>query len=766
MKAKFLRVLAMVVVVLSALVSCSKDPATDSGDIELYVETLEVQPEGGNLRFNYTVTKPVAGVELTASCDADWVSNIIVTSSFVSLDVAKNISGELRSSSIVLSYGGSRKSLEISQQPFVDPISLKVDSVDATSVTISVATRDESTTWIGQIVGREWFEAYDEEQIFAEDMAYYVSMASEAEVELETLLGQILSTGSHSGIRMAGLDTESEYVVYVYGMNTAGEKTTSIYYEAFTTTPPYEGNDVTFDINVELNRALASISIQPSHEGVAYYHNLTTREHFEECGGDINALARDVVATALDNYLYWEYTKEEFFEYNTYYLADNYEFEAMANTEYVVFAFKWDESLEPLSEVSYKWFTVDDIPPSDNELAMTISNITQTTFDIDVTTSNDDPYTIFAVPKLEIAKFNSDAQIFKHIMNKYGASELAANQCVGPVKGTFSGLEQDTDYVVLLFGYEAGVCTTEMVSEEIHTVKAGSIDACQYEVVLSEVGDREVHVDITPSDYSVWYYWNVFEASTSEEEIKEYILDLYNKYYYADYWEFSYYELCQGHTSSYISQLRPATNYKVVVLPMDAYEFKYKGAMRVVGEFTTSEAVLADIEITAGFDKYYDGDEVYALNTDYFSNFKGYAILPMSVSIEGEYSQFLYTIFNYIDGLEDPAKYSDDVLLETLYEVGAYWTPAYFRGEWEKDLMIAAVAFDAEGNPSRVYREKFFLTREGAGDAQEFVDYYLGSSSLSANSGPKSDVQSTAKAPEIGLRSKHLSSARKVTFAR
>ena len=125
MKAKFLRVLAMVVVVLSALVSCSKDPATDSGDIELYIETLEVQPEGGNLRFNYTVTKPVAGVELTASCDADWVSNIIVTSSFVSLDVAKNISGELRSSSIVLSYGGSRKSLEISQQPFVDPILMK-----------------------------------------------------------------------------------------------------------------------------------------------------------------------------------------------------------------------------------------------------------------------------------------------------------------------------------------------------------------------------------------------------------------------------------------------------------------------------------------------------------------------------------------------------------------------------------------------------------------------------------------------------------------
>ena len=41
-------------------------------------------------------------------------------------------------------------------------------------------------------------------------------------------------------------------------------------------------------------------------------------------------------------------------------------------------------------------------------------------------------------------------------------------------------------------------------------------------------------------------------------------------------------------------------------------------------------------------------------------------------------------------------------------------------------MMVAAVAFDKEGNPSPVYRERFICTRDGAGDAQEFVDYYLG----------------------------------------
>ena len=767
MKTKFLGVAVTLMAALVALVGCQKDPDTASANIEIYAESLEAKPEGEELRFNYSIINPVEGVALTVECDAEWVSNIRSTDSFVLFDVAKNDTGAEREAKMKLSYGASHKSLAVKQKAFLEPLSLKIESVDATSVTIAVTALDEETTWIGQIVGREWFETYDEEQIFNEDFAYYSKMASDAEVSLEEYLSKILSRGSHSGIRMSGLDVESEYVVYIYGMNTLGEKTTSIYYEAFTTTPAYEGNDVTFDFDISVNRSIASITVTPSHEGVAYYHNLTTREHFDALGGDIEALAKDVVATALDNYLYWEYTEAEFFEYNSYYLTDFYDFEGIANTEYVAFAFKWDENLEPLSDVSFEWFKIDNIPPSENELKMTISNVTQTTFDIAVEATNEDPYTIFAVEKKELGKLNTDSAIFDYLMDTYGTSQLSLNVCNGPIKGTFSGLEQDTDYAVLLFGYEAGTLTTSIVRENIKTAKAGDVDACQYNVEITEVMDRSAHIKISPSDYSIWYYWNVFEASTTEEEIKEYISEVYNSYYYADYWEFSYYELTQGVSDSYLSQLHPSTDYKVVVVPMDENEYLYTGSMRVVGEFTTKEAVIADITITAGFDAYYDGDEVSALEPDYLSNYQGYAILPMSVSIEGEYSRFLYTIFNYVEGLENPAVYSDDVLLDTLYEVGAYWTPAYFRGEWDKELMIAAVAFDMEGNPSPVYRHKFILTREGAGDAQEFVDYYMGSISSVKSVGVKSKAYiATSDAPKIELRTKSEGSSRGVKFVK
>ena len=719
----------MMAVVALALVavSCQKEPVATNKNIVTYVESLEAQPEGETFRVNYSITSPVEGMSLEVKCNAEWVTVDIVTASFFDITVAKNDSGAERTTKLTLGYGNDNKSLSVSQKAWEAPLAVKVEKVDATSVTFSVTALDEETTWIGQIVDKVWFDQMDEEDIFNEDMRYYYAMAEENGVALEEYLATILSKGSHSTLRMSGLDPEWEYVVYIYGMNTAGEKTTSIYSESFTTTAPYTGNDVTFDFNITVNRAIAHIEIMPSHEGVAYYNNLITYEDFETLyGKDINAAADAVIADVIEDYAYWDYTLAETFEYNTDYLATAYEFEGMANTKYVAFAFKWNEKCERLSEVSFAEFEIGEIPMSENELSMEISDITQSTFYVKIATTNNDPYAIFAIPASEISKLRTDDQIFDYILTKYGTSFLYNYIFEGNIEGAFSGLEADTEYAVLLFGYEAGTLTTKITRQNITTLKAGAVDACVYDIQITDIDDREARVTIDPSDYSIWYYWNVFEADATEAEVKAYIESTLNGYYYGDYWEFSYYELAQGKVESRLSQLTPNTDYKIVIVPMHADRFAYLGTMRQGGYFTTKSAIIADISIWAGFDAYYDGDEVYAINPQYFSNYQGQVILPMSVEIDGDYGGYLYTIFTYQEGLEDPAQFSDDMLIDNLYNVGANWSPAYFRGVWDVEMMVAAVAFDKEGNPSPVYRERFICTRDGAGDAQEFVDYYLG----------------------------------------
>ena len=725
----------MIVAAVVGLCSCERggEDVKDSGII-LYNREIGVDVDAATLRFNYDIKERIEGETLHIECAEEWITIDKIGETIVEFSVAEN-DGEERVATLELSYGAERNTLKVRQKGYEAPLQLTIVKSDATSVTFSVKAVDEQMTWIGQIVGKEWFESYTTEDILYEDMRYYNGVADEMGITVEEYLSSVLSRGSHENIRMSGLDSLTDYVVYIYGLSASGEVTTRLFHAEFSTEAPYEGNDVTYDIDVEVNRAVATITITPSHEGVAYFNNLITREDFEAYGGDINAAADAVIAKIIEDYAAWDYTLAETFEYNTDYLATQYEFEAMANTEYVAFAFKWNDKCERLSEVSYKWFEVGDIAPSENVITMEISNVTQSTFDIVTTTTNSDPYVIFPVPVMEIAKMSSDDAIFKYLLNTYGTSGLGYYLCEGDVKGTFSGLAAGTEYAVLVFGYEAGTLTTAMLRKNITTAEAGDVDACVYTIEVTEVDDREANVSITPSDFSIYYYWNVFEASMSEAEIKEYIQKSYNSTYYGDYWEFSYYELAQGSVSSRISQLMPSTEYKIVVVPMDPNKFEYIGVMREGGFFRTEEAIIADITITAGFDAYYDGDEVYALEPEYCSSWQGWVVVPMSVNIEGEYDGFLYTMFSYVEGLENPEIYSDNLLIDNLYNVGAYWSPAYFRGEWDKTIMIAAVAFDYEGNPSPVYRSVHTFTRDGAGDAQEFVDYYMGTitTSLSAS---------------------------------
>ena len=299
----FLRCAMTAVVALAVMfVSCQRDPDTVKSNITIYADEIEVKPEGDKIRFNYMINNPVEGLDVEVECSVDWVSDIKVAATFIDLVVAKNDSGAERSAKLTIGYGNETKNINIKQKEWSAPIALKVDDVEATAVVFSVTTLDEETTWIGQIVDKVWYEDMSEEDIFNEDMRYYYAMAEEAGVTLEEYLPTILSKGSHSNIRMAGLDPEWEYVVYIYGMNAAGEKTTSLYSEAFKTEAPYAGNDVTFDFDITVNRAIAHIAITPSHEGVAYYNNLITYEDFETLyGKDINVAADAVIADMIED---------------------------------------------------------------------------------------------------------------------------------------------------------------------------------------------------------------------------------------------------------------------------------------------------------------------------------------------------------------------------------------------------------------------------------------------------------------------------------
>jgi hypothetical protein len=138
--------------------------------------------------------------------------------------------------------------------------------------------------------------------------------------------------------------------------------------------------------------------------------------------------------------------------------------------------------------------------------------------------------------------------------------------------------------------------------------------------------------------------------------------------------------------------------------------------------FTTGEENYSPTTITATFDKFYNGDDLYELNPDAGAQYKGYAMVPVSISIDGDYKSYYYTIFEYVTGLEDPEKYPDAMLYETLVYYGVYYAESVnFRAPWNKAVVIAAMAIDNEGRYSRVYRQKYTFRKYNASPISDLL---------------------------------------------
>ena len=69
------------------------------------VSDLTVAFEGGAQSLEYSIENTKEGVELTATCEAEWITNLAVTADAITFDVAANDTEEVRNATINLVYG-------------------------------------------------------------------------------------------------------------------------------------------------------------------------------------------------------------------------------------------------------------------------------------------------------------------------------------------------------------------------------------------------------------------------------------------------------------------------------------------------------------------------------------------------------------------------------------------------------------------------------------------------------------------------------------
>lgn len=110
---KFISMCAAMVLLLAASVSCTKTEQGSEPSIKPSVEgDVLIAPEGGSMDVVYTLSNPVDGGEVSASCTADWVSEINCSvAGVVSFSVAANTEDAERTAVLTIEYKYSGKSV-------------------------------------------------------------------------------------------------------------------------------------------------------------------------------------------------------------------------------------------------------------------------------------------------------------------------------------------------------------------------------------------------------------------------------------------------------------------------------------------------------------------------------------------------------------------------------------------------------------------------------------------------------------------------------
>ena len=733
---KIMRYLVALAATVLAALSCNEikepvnqeEPKPETPVIQLAATEVALASDGAAVEVAYMIANPVEGQKISVKNDADWLNVSTSKARVLTFSAGLNETGAVREAQVVLSYEGADDvTIDVSQEFFVNPLKITVSDVTATGVIFSVTTTDPEMTWIPMVTYKEsfeWFETADE--LFKNDLEYFDYLADIQDMTRSEFLEMMTAVGSLEDIKLDGLDPSTDFVLYAYGITLEGRRTTDIVSMPFRTEDPYEG-DITFIFEVEENDYILNYSIYPSHTGVPYYYGVATKDEVEVWKSKYSnnlrqAIQTEIIDAEINELMQLQFIKgpEDYYAiYNESNVVDWGYYELKASTTYVLYAVKWDQQCVLTGPVSTYEHTSQAVDQSVNQITLEVTNVTQSSADASATVTTEDPYVIMPIRTSEIAGL-TDEEIFVYVTDKYDYI-VSEYTYTGNHSKTYSRMRPDTEYTMLAFGCKAGTMTTnEMDKVNFKTLPAGDPMECTFE--FSVVPDVDfAFVEVTPSDKGQFYKWIVCPPYYTADDVKYFIDQLIEVYYEGDFVTFSSWELSLGDDSANVWDLYESTEYKVAAVIMDYDTGEYLSDVIFSETFTTLEKTYANLEFVMDYGPYYDLGELIRAGQTQLNDMLMYgdALFPVKVKVKGKCSAFYYEI--YQNDLTDVDMYPDETFYARLQYEGCTRESSTTAVKYNQYMTFVAMAYDTEGNVTRLYRDLLFFTPEGVSPAEDFI---------------------------------------------
>ncbi len=263
--------------------------------------------------------------------------------------------------------------------------------------------------------------------------------------------------------------------------------------------PDPEGDMFTIEMYDDPSSMVVIYTITPEDPQMLFYRDCFTDVQWSEMGGN----SEDVWANALQGYMDFFGSSwlnmvaetgfvESFFDY----VYDEHTYILVAGI---------DSLGNRITSVVDTVFYSGPVPPSDITFDVEARDVGISSAVVWVYPSNDDTYSMLLVESVSLKDY-SEADIEDLISISYGDYINDGHVYSGEMNMTYreGQLEPDTEYTVLVFGWNTAL-STDVTTYSFRTEKASGSSDLTFEWEMEILGPTQIHVVVTPSDPASQY---------------------------------------------------------------------------------------------------------------------------------------------------------------------------------------------------------------------------------------------------------------------
>ena len=528
---RIFRLFAVLAVAFSAMtfVACTDngqevdnvDTTTSVVFSDLKDNIVEVDSEGGEVSVNYVINNGIEGLDIVATNEAEWISDIVVCEGTLAFTVAKNMENNERETRVRITYPNVDTQYIVVKQAQFNAITFELEVTASTSTSCSTLIKPstDAYAYIAYMSEVDYFltaQITTPEELFQDDYNYFMSFAEQVNAPYlyEFFLMNYIAYEGEQTIEWTGMMPGKEYVLYVYAIefNEANNDywmASPVTYKMVT----LEGEElaeVDFDVDVTVNGPNASYKIDPKdytgkyyltvyEQGDYMYRNTPADDAYAEL---VSSVWLDMMAQLMAS----GYAPSQLLELMCLEGYEEYSELLKGSTNYamVIYAVEMVDGLPQVaSKPQVVNFTTEEVGASEMTIDIKIENKYVRVADVIITPSTQEPYTVAIVAKNEVPD-KSDEEIIEWCNKSFYMESYK-----GEIRSHINSFKPETEYTILAYGYYGDVVTTDLFRLDFTT---DAESECENSVVRVDFNGPYSLMELEAYDSDRFYNYGMFET--------------------------------------------------------------------------------------------------------------------------------------------------------------------------------------------------------------------------------------------------------------